>query len=102
MKYEKPVVLNLSRRDQFANGDGINGCVSGPAAGYLESCGNGGAATWGCTTGGSAGGYTSCMNGAAADAGGDCLGGSAVQWYCETGAGGGNDPYGCNMGPSFA
>jgi hypothetical protein len=101
MKYEKPVVLNLSRRAQFATGDGIDGCVPGAAAGAWESCGSGGAATWGCTTGGSAGAYTSCMNGGAANANGDCLAGSAVQYYCEVGAGGGADPYGCNMGPSF-
>ncbi len=102
MKYQKPIVMNLNARAQFADGQGPEGCVSGPAAGTWESCGDGGSATWGCTVGGAAGAYPSCMPGGAASGGGDCLGGSAVQYYCEAGTSGGNDPYGCVTGPSFA
>lgn len=102
MKYEKPIVLNLSARAQSARGQGPQGCVAGPAAGTYESCGSGGSATWGCTTGGAADFVTSCMSGGAANGSGDCLAGSVVTYYCETGAGGDNDVFGCNVGPSFA
>lgn len=96
-KYEKPVVMELGSRTQTARG----ACVSGPAAGDLESCGAGGSATWACDTGGSAGPYVSCMPGSAASSQeGDCLSGTMVFYYCEAGTGGSEDPYGCNAGNS--
>jgi hypothetical protein len=100
MQYQKPRVVQLGVRGRSAVG-GPEGCVAGPAAGDWESCGAGTSAGWGCVTGGAAGAYTSCMNGAAASTNGDCLNGSGVRYYCEAGIGGGDDPYGCNVGPSY-
>lgn len=102
MKYEKPELLELGERARVTTAQGFRGCVPGAAAGQWESCGNGGAATWGCTAGTSAGAYTTCFGGNAANGNGDCLSGSVVRYYCEVGTSGGNDPYGCAMGPSFA
>ncbi len=101
MRYEKPVAMDLKARAR-ASGQGPLGCVSGPAAGYWESCGNGDGAGWGCTAGGSAGGYVSCMPGGAAGGGGDCLSGTVVAYYCEAGALGEDDPNGCQAGPSYS
>jgi len=103
MRYEKPIVMSLNARARQATGESPLGCVAGPAAGGPhESCGSGGSATWGCITGGNASGLTSCMPGSAASVNGDCLGGTSVQYYCEAGTGGGDDPWGCNVGPFFS
>lgn len=102
MQYKKPLAVELSSHARNASGGGPRACVPGAEAGTWESCGGGGAADWTCDAGGAAGAYTSCMPGGAADANGDCLSGSVVLYYCEAGTGGGNDPYGCNVGPSFA
>jgi hypothetical protein len=104
MRYEKPVVLNISTRAQMAAGEDAMGCVTGPVAnGWYESCGNGTSANWGCVSGPGPSSFArSCISGSTASPNGDCLSGSSVAYYCAAGTGGGTDPYGCNAGPSFA
>ena len=106
MRYEKPIVINLSTRARFAQGQGPLACVSGgnANAGGYQSCGAGGGAIYACAAGGiNTGGAVLCVDGGAADSGGDCYNGTVVQYYCGAGTGGGTDLYGaCVAGPSHA
>lgn len=104
MRYEKPAILDLNASARRASGNNLFGCVSGGDTGQTSAtCGTGGTAYGGCSVGSIAGSLDSCAGGISA-AGGDCLSGTTVggAFYCESGAGGGNDPYGCTVGPSFA
>lgn len=102
MKYEKPELLELGERARATNVRGFRACISGATATALETCATGTGADWSCVPGnGNALTYISCVPGGAPN--GDCLsGGSAAGDYCEIGTSGGNDPNGCDMGPSFA
>jgi len=100
MRYEKPMLMEIDARP--AAGQGPEACVSGPAAGTFETCNVGDAAGWSCVVGPQPGAYESCAPGGAADNYADCISGSVVWYYCEAGTDGGNDPYGCQAGPSFA
>ena len=103
MRYVKPIVMNLSTRTRFAQGQDPLGCVSGPAAGSgFDSCGDGAVAGWACDVGATGGARVFCTDGGAAGVEGDCFNGTVVQYYCEAGTGGANDPRGCVAGPSFA
>lgn len=104
MKYVRPVVMSLGERAGAASGDKLLGCVAGDVAAGTQTCAGGGSATRACFAGGTGTDtYESCTPGSAADAFGDCLSGTVVYEYsyCEAGTGGSNDPYGCNVGPSF-
>jgi hypothetical protein len=92
MRYEKPIVMNLSARAR-TTGQGPLGCVAGDAAGAWETCATGGNPY--CSA------PPSCVSGGAATPGGDCLSGTTVSYYCEAGSGGANDRYGCNVGPAY-
>lgn len=92
MKYRTPEVFDIGVRMQKADGQvSPNACVPGGSAGYWESCGDGGAA----------GPWESCYPGGNAAGTGDCLSGTGVKYYCSSGSGGNDDPYGCNVGPSY-
>jgi len=101
MRYEKPMLMEIGARP--AAGQGPEACVPGPAAGGgNESCGEGIGAGWSCTPGqGVYYGFESCTPGGAADYYADCLSGTLVYFFCEVGTDGGQDPYGCQVGPSF-
>lgn len=99
MRYEKPMVMEVGGRP--AVGQGIEACVTGPAAGNPgETCASGYVAAWNCVEGPTGDhNYTSCAPGTGAN--GDCVSGTAPAFWCGTGPGGFTDPYGCEAGPSF-
>ena len=102
MRYEKPEVMEIDARP--AAGQQPEVCASGEAADLpWQTCGVGTGAGWSCVLGVGGGTRTSCVPGGAADYDGDCYSGTVVNPgnWCEVGTNGGQDLYGCTVGPSF-
>ena len=100
MRYEKPEVMEIGARP--AAGQEPENCISGMAAqGGMQSCVEGPLADWSCQVGNVPQPWITCAPGDAADTGGDCYSGTVVQNWCEAGTNGGQDTYGCTVGPSY-
>ncbi len=97
MKYRKPEVIDLGDSIQRAKGQvkvSPMACIAGGGAGSYEDC----------YSGSSAGSFASCVPGSDAKGGrwSGCYSGTSVTLYCEAGTSGSNDPFGCDVGPSFS
>ena len=99
MRYEKPVVMDLSAGARAA-GHGPLACVPGASAVEgVESCAPGNGAGWSCSGGPFGGNEAVCASGGDPGFGNDCLNGTTVTGYCMGGSLGGHDPSGCRAGP---
>ena len=98
MRYEKPIVMDLSARARSAGG-----CLDGNSAlGLWESCSTGNGAQRSCGVGAGGGDRDLCVPGIGVSSG-DCLSGNYTNGYtCTTGTlpNTHSDPYGCRAGPN--
>ena len=98
MRYEKPIVMDLSTRARFANGQGPLSCMDGSSPVHEGVCGTGTDPSFiaTCTAGPTAG---DCAGGSSAGA--TCLSGSTTTLNYECAAGTGGAAGSCTVGPSF-
>lgn len=98
MRYEKPIVMDLSAGARAA-GRWPLACISGGTATDTETCGTGTAAGWTCSAGTNGALGDTCYEGSNPGSGWeDCFPGSSAT-YCASGLNGDTDPYGCRSGP---
>ena len=101
MNYEKPMVVILSERAQFAEGQRPQACISGlTESGTWKGCAVGGSAGWVCLVGTSGGLHGICVGGNSPGSDNDCSSGVGVigGGYCVTGPDGYADT--CTSGPA--